>query len=111
MLTARQREVLEFIDRSIRQSGGISPTHAEIAAALGMSSVGHLHSIVKRLVDRGFLRHLPRRARSFEVLRRPSQPRRQPWLTRIFIFDDATKALVPWPGNNSAPEVRAPRPT
>lgn len=109
MLTDRQRDVLEFIDGYIRKHGGISPTYSEIASALGLSSVGQVHSTVQRLADCGFLRHLPRRARSFEVLRRPTH-HRQP-LTRIFIFDDATKALIPWSGNKAAPEVRSPRPT
>ncbi|MCS6986524.1 MAG: transcriptional repressor LexA [Sphingomonadaceae bacterium] len=73
MLTAKQRALLLFIDRRLREVG-VPPSFEEMREALGLRSKSGVHRLVEALVERGFLRRLPHRARALEVLRRPGEP-------------------------------------
>ncbi len=53
-LSARQRDVLDFVSSSISQSGR-PPTYREIGDALGISSTNGVADHVKALVRKGFL--------------------------------------------------------
>jgi len=72
MLTAKQYELLQFIDRRLRASG-VSPSFDEMKEALGLKSKSGVHRLITALEDRGFIRRLPNRARALEVLRLPQR--------------------------------------
>jgi repressor LexA len=70
MLTAKQRELLLFIDNRLVESG-ISPSFDEMREALELKSKSGVHRLISALEERGFIRLLPNRARALEVLKRP----------------------------------------
>ena len=61
-LTARQKEILEFI-REFREEHGISPTHLEIRERFGFSSYGTVYKHLKLLENKGFLTRDPNQKR------------------------------------------------
>jgi repressor LexA len=70
MLTAKQRELLIFIDGRLKQSG-ISPSFDEMREALELKSKSGVHRLISALEERGFIRRLPNRARALEVVKLP----------------------------------------
>ena len=70
MLTAKQRELLLFIDRRLHDNG-ISPSFDEMREALDLKSKSGVHRLISALEERGFIRRLPNRARALEVLKMP----------------------------------------
>lgn len=68
MLTAKQHELLRFIQSRLHD-GGISPSFEEMKEALGLKSKSGIHRLISALEERGFLRRLPNRARALEVLK------------------------------------------
>ncbi|MGH6728714.1 MAG: transcriptional repressor LexA [Sphingomicrobium sp.] len=70
MLTAKQRELLLFIDWRLKQ-GGISPSFDEMREALDLKSKSGVHRLISALEERGFIRRLPNRARALEVVKLP----------------------------------------
>src|SRR5512138_2057428 len=70
MLTAKQRELLLFIDRRLGESG-ISPSFDEMREALDLKSKSGVHRLISALEERGFIRRLPNRARALEVVKLP----------------------------------------
>jgi repressor LexA len=73
MLTAKQRELLMFIDARLKQSG-ISPSFDEMREALELKSKSGVHRLISALEERGFIRRLPNRARALEVVK-PAETR------------------------------------
>ena len=70
MLTAKQRELLLFIDQRLKKDG-ISPSFDEMREALDLKSKSGVHRLISALEERGFIRRLPNRARALEVARLP----------------------------------------
>src|SRR3954468_3468906 len=70
MLTAKQRELLLFIDNRLKESG-ISPSFDEMREALDLRSKSGVHRLISALEERGFIRRLPNRARALEVVKLP----------------------------------------
>jgi len=70
MLTAKQHELLLFIDKRLTQSG-ISPSFDEMREALELKSKSGVHRLISALEERGFIRRLPNRARALEVVKLP----------------------------------------
>ena len=70
MLTAKQRELLVFIDGRLKQDG-VSPSFDEMREALDLKSKSGVHRLISALEERGFIRRLPNRARALEVLKLP----------------------------------------
>src|SRR5690606_18146255 len=70
MLTAKQHELLHFIQQRLEASG-ISPSFEEMKEALGLKSKSGIHRLISALEERGFLRRLPNRARALEILKIP----------------------------------------
>ena len=70
MLTAKQRELLLFIDERLKSSG-ISPSFDEMREALELKSKSGVHRLISALEERGFIRRLPNRARALEVVKMP----------------------------------------
>lgn len=73
MLTAKQRELLLFIDQRLK-AGGISPSFDEMREALDLKSKSGVHRLISALEERGFIRRLPNRARALEVIKLPEMP-------------------------------------
>ena len=70
MLTAKQHELLLFIDSRLKE-GGISPSFDEMREALELKSKSGVHRLISALEERGFIRRLPNRARALEVVKVP----------------------------------------
>ena len=70
MLTAKQHELLLFIQRKLEETG-ISPSFEEMKEALDLKSKSGVHRLISALEERGFIRRLPNRARALEVTRQP----------------------------------------
>lgn len=70
MLTAKQRELLLFVDNRLKENG-ISPSFDEMREALDLKSKSGVHRLISALEERGFIRRLPNRARALEVVRLP----------------------------------------
>ena len=70
MLTAKQHELIRFIQQRLEETG-ISPSFEEMKEALDLKSKSGVHRLISALEERGFLRRLPNRARALEVIREP----------------------------------------
>lgn len=66
-LTKRQRQALEFIFQYI-QKYGVSPTHGEIAEALGVSSVATVHDHLLQLAKKKAIKIYKGAVRGVEIL-------------------------------------------
>jgi len=69
-LTARQRQVLEFVDSEVRRRG-YPPSVREIGEAVGLSSSSTVHAHLAALQDKGYLRRDPTKPRAIEVRLEP----------------------------------------
>jgi|GEM_PF-4845909 len=87
-LTPREQQVLAFIADRLWRTGGVSPSYDEVAAAVGLKAKSAVARIVKSLVSKGRLAHLPQKQRSFVVIGHVGP-------VGYFRFDDAEKRLVP----------------
>lgn len=70
MLTQRQLQLLQFI-ASYQQGRGVPPSFDEMRDALELRSKSGIHRLISGLVERGYIRRLPNRARAIEVIRPP----------------------------------------
>ena len=70
MLTAKQHELLMFIQERLGRTG-VSPSFDEMREALDLKSKSGVHRLISALEERGFIRRLPNRARALEVLKLP----------------------------------------
>jgi repressor LexA len=70
MLTAKQHELLLFINQRLEESG-ISPSFEEMKEALDLKSKSGVHRLIGALEERGFIRRLANRARALEVTKMP----------------------------------------
>src|SRR5215475_6773258 len=68
MLTKKQRELLQFIQERLADTG-ISPSFDEMKEALGLKSKSGVHRLITGLEERGFIRRLPHRARALDIMR------------------------------------------
>ena len=70
MLTKKQKNLLVFINKKIRNSG-VSPSYEEMKNSLNLKSKSGIHRLISALEERGFIRRLPHKARALEVLKLP----------------------------------------
>lgn len=70
MLTQKQKELLLFIHERM-QAEGVPPSFDEMKDALDLKSKSGIHRLITALVERGFIRRLPHRARAIEVIKLP----------------------------------------
>lgn len=66
-LTPAQADVLAVIRRLLSEKG-YSPSYREIAEGVGLKSIGHLTQIIDGLEERGYIRRIPDRARSIQII-------------------------------------------
>ena len=98
MLTAKQHELLIFIQERLEETG-ISPSFEEMKDALDLRSKSGVHRLISALEERGFLRRLPNRARALEVLKQPEDV--QSKAVRATVANDAVSKVT-------SPPVGAP---
>jgi len=91
MLTAKQHELLLFIQQRL-EATGISPSFEEMKDALDLRSKSGVHRLISALEERQFIRRLPNRARALEVLRAPENKSRP---TLVAANDPAAEAVRP----------------
>jgi len=94
MLTAKQHELIQFIQQRLEETG-ISPSFEEMKEALDLKSKSGVHRLISALEERGFLRRLPNRARALEVIRQPG---------------DTTPARASAPAGGNVVQMPAPAP-
>jgi repressor LexA len=70
MLTEKQKELLLFIHERMQEKG-VPPSFDEMKDALDLKSKSGIHRLITALVERGFIRRLPHRARAIAVIRLP----------------------------------------
>ncbi len=70
MLTQKQKDLLLFIHERMQDSG-VPPSFDEMKVALDLKSKSGIHRLITALVERGFIRRLPHRARAIEVIKLP----------------------------------------
>ena len=70
VLTLKQKELLLFIHERM-QADGVPPSFDEMKDALDLKSKSGIHRLITALVERGFIRRLPHRARAIEVIKLP----------------------------------------
>ena len=99
MLTAKQHELLHFIQERL-DSSGISPSFEEMKEALGLKSKSGIHRLISALEERGFLRRLPNRARALEVLKVPEAAKAAPVRENVVPLRKAAPAIRPIAAND-----------
>jgi repressor LexA len=92
MLTAKQHELLNFINDRL-SSTGVSPSFDEMREALDLKSKSGVHRLISALEERQFIRRLPNRARALEVVRMPELAPAG--------ASSATRAVVPAAANDT----------
>ena len=70
MLTKKQKNLLLFINKTIR-STGVSPSYEEMKNSLNLKSKSGIHRLISALEERGFIKRLAHKARALEVLKLP----------------------------------------
>ncbi len=99
MLTAKQHELLHFIQERL-DSSGISPSFEEMKEALGLKSKSGIHRLISALEERGFLRRLPNRARALEVLKVPEAAKTAPVRENVVPLRKTAPAMRPIAAND-----------
>lgn len=101
MLTAKQHELIRFIQQRLEETG-ISPSFEEMKEALDLKSKSGVHRLISALEERGFIRRLPNRARALEVLKQPEDAIASP--PRAKAANDMVAAVA---SRAPAPQVQA----
>ena len=70
MLTKKQLDLLDFINRRVARDG-VPPSFDEMKDALDLRSKSGIHRLITALEERGFIRRLAHRARAIEVVKLP----------------------------------------
>jgi len=70
MLTKKQLELLDFINRRTKRDG-VPPSFDEMKEALDLRSKSGIHRLITALEERGFIRRLAHRARAIEIVKLP----------------------------------------
>ncbi|NQX94493.1 MAG: transcriptional repressor LexA [Erythrobacter sp.] len=103
MLTAKQHELIQFIQQRLEETG-ISPSFEEMKEALDLKSKSGVHRLISALEERGFIRRLPNRARALEVIKQPEDA--TPGPRASVTMPAADNVVVPM----QRPEPKAPAP-
>jgi len=70
MLTKKQLQLLDFINKRV-QRDGVPPSFDEMKEALDLRSKSGIHRLITALEERGFIRRLAHRARAIEIVKLP----------------------------------------
>ena len=70
MLTRKQLELLDFINKRVARDG-VPPSFDEMKEALNLRSKSGIHRLITALEERGFIHRLAHRARAIEIIKLP----------------------------------------
>ncbi|MEO0830547.1 MAG: transcriptional repressor LexA [Pseudomonadota bacterium] len=70
MLTKKQLDLLDFINKRL-QRDGVPPSFDEMKEALDLRSKSGIHRLITALEERGFIRRLAHKARAIEIVKLP----------------------------------------
>ena len=101
--TRRQQDLLRFIHGYQLAHGGVGPSQAECAKALGLASKSSVHRMLGELQERGLIQRTPNRERAIEVLVPPAIP----MLGRIPLYSVPVHCLPEDPRCTDVSPVRA----
>ena len=93
MLTAKQRELLLYIQKRLGDTG-VSPSFDEMREALELKSKSGVHRLISALEERGFIRRLPNRARALEVVKLPESAAPSPSAANIVQLRPAAQPVA-----------------
>ncbi len=103
MLTAKQHELIRFIQERLEETG-ISPSFEEMKEALDLKSKSGVHRLISALEERGFIRRLPNRARALEVIKQPEDATPAPRAAAAVANDVVSRATSMPSANDTSPE-------
>ncbi len=83
MLTKKQMELLDFINKRVTRDG-VPPSFDEMKDALSLRSKSGIHRLITALEERGFIRRLAHRARAIEIVKLPEALAGAPSRARAF---------------------------
>ncbi len=86
MLTRKQLELLDFIQKRT-QRDGVPPSFDEMKDALDLRSKSGIHRLITALEERGFIRRLAHRARAIEILKLPEAMERPGFSPKVITGD------------------------
>lgn len=89
MLTKKQLELLNFINRRV-QRDGVPPSFDEMKEALNLRSKSGIHRLITALEERGFIRRLAHRARAIEIIKLPDSMEKPGGFRPVVIDGDKT---------------------
>ena len=70
MLTARQKDLFDFIVQYIQKTDGVPPSYDEMAEGLNLKAKSGINRLINGLEERGYIRRLPSRSRAIEIVER-----------------------------------------
>ena len=76
MLTQKQLDLLEFIQKRLSKNG-VPPSFDEMKEALDLRSKSGIHRLITALEERGFIKRLANRARAIEIVKMPNSSKFQ----------------------------------
>lgn len=106
MLTRKQLDLLDFINKRL-QRDGVPPSFDEMKEALDLRSKSGIHRLITALEERGFIRRLAHRARAIEIVKLPDAlggPQAAGFTPRVIEGD---RPGTPPPAASQAVEVHA----
>ncbi|SIS89917.1 transcriptional repressor LexA [Phaeovulum vinaykumarii] len=109
MLTRKQLELLEFIQKRVARDG-VPPSFDEMKEALDLRSKSGIHRLVTALEERGFIRRLAHRARAIEIVRLPESMARDAAAPAAFREDQVGFAPRALDGGRTAQDSFPPAP-
>ncbi len=86
MLTRKQLELLDFIQKRVARDG-VPPSFDEMKEALDLRSKSGIHRLITALEERGFIRRLAHRARALEIVKLPDAMERPGFTPRVIEGD------------------------
>lgn len=98
MLTKKQLDLLEFIQKRV-QRDGVPPSFDEMKEALDLRSKSGIHRLITALEERGFIRRLAHRARAIEIVKLPESMGGAPTSGFSPRVIEGDKPSAPKPGN------------
>ncbi|MBK5945476.1 repressor LexA [Rhodobacter veldkampii DSM 11550] len=86
MLTRKQLELLDFIQKRVARDG-VPPSFDEMKDALDLRSKSGIHRLITALEERGFIRRLAHRARAIEIVKLPEAMDRAGFSPKVIAGD------------------------
>ncbi len=86
MLTRKQLELLDFIQKRMARDG-VPPSFDEMKDALDLRSKSGIHRLITALEERGFIRRLAHRARAIEIVKLPDAMEKPGFRPRVIEGD------------------------